>query len=135
MIIRPDESTWMPWEEATYHRAIARAVEAMALGLAGQALIRHPDYRVKGIGSLMTRIHEARIQWGVGVAKTEAPPTDEEAHAHRQMVRALAHILNPTVDGDAAIEELHSAVYSIDRALRIQGTAGPGSLRDLARGR
>lgn len=135
MRLRTDERGWLITATTTL-RATVRALESLAMAYTGAHLSRHPDIRIRAVGSLLSRLSEARMRWGKGLVATdpEFAPTEAEQRAYTVLEKLISYLGDPTVDAEATLEEFWAACVRIDQELKRSGVAGPSPFQELARG-
>lgn len=127
--LRTDLRQWLIHGEEQ-ETAAFRAVEMFALSVTGQRLARHPDERVRALGTVMTRIGEAR-------GRVMLDGDGAGAVAVRQMSLVgvwLAGGPVPEVDLAQALSELQALMVRIDSRVASAGIRGPGHIRAGVRG-
>lgn len=130
MKLRKDERQWLIYQEEAVVPAI-RALEVLALLVAGPVLARHPLIEMRALGNMMLRLGTVREEWMLGL--TSKPVSDEEVAAGRHIATILGEMSGVT-NADDARDELHAAVFWLDSFLRQSGIKGDGWTKDLARG-
>lgn len=129
MSLRTDEKSWLIYDDESAV-AVIRMLETYAMGVTGQKLARHPDQKIRAIGTMMVRLSETRGMLALqeGGAKAEAVEALVLLGSH------LAGRPHDEVKCAKALDELHAVVFHVDSRAAGMGTKGPGVLRRLVRG-
>ena len=129
MSLRTDERSWLIYDDESLG-AFARVLEMYSLSVTGQKLARHPDQRIRAIGTLMVRIGETR-----GVEMIRNDGAQRVAVEHMVLFGAfLAGLPHDESKLDEALNELHSLAFRLDSRANSAGIAGPGVHRLAVRG-
>jgi len=127
--LRSDPRQWLIYDEET-QGAMVRGLEAMAMQMVGQTLIRNKDIKVRAMGFTMLNLADARIRAAM----------KQQGSVRDTVMRHLAKIMGwlssrgraeyPAVE----LDEIHAVLYQLDHRARSAGITGPGFLRDQVRG-
>lgn len=132
MTLRKDLRQWLIYDEESVTSTV-RAVEALAMIVAGPILARHPTVEIRAVGTAMERIGQTRLA-ALSGKYGDVPDEDRQAAAH---LANLLGWLDTGIDTPAAAQardELHAALFWLDSRLRDAGARGPGWYRQLVRG-
>lgn len=130
--LRKDYRQWLIYDEPSVG-ATVRALEVVALGMVGRRFAQHENISVRALGNVMTRIAEARLRCALGMVK-DVETTPERRVAMEWALQVSEWANNGGPEPTVALDELHAAVFHLDSRLNGAGLAGPGWIRDLARG-
>lgn len=129
--LRQDERQWLIYQEESVIPAV-RALEVLALLLAGPTLIRHPKIELRALGTMMMKLGQHREMYMLGTGQGE--PTDLETVAGRHLATIIGELAG-VANGVEARDELHAALYWLDSTLNKAGIKGTGWPTDAAMGR
>lgn len=113
--------------------AYRRAVRSLAEGMIAPALTRHPDIRVRAIGSLLSRLHETEVRWSLGLADGPDKPDEHDVEAFTNMVRVVQHLFDPSYPAEDSLEAIHRFCLDYDSRSRVAGSRGTGEFREHLR--
>lgn len=129
MSLRTDERSWLIYDDESVG-AVVRGMEAYALSVTGQKLARHPDQKIRAIGTMMVRLGEQR---GFEMLKNDGAQ-GVAAEWFTMLGAYLAGVQHDVVKREEALDELHAVVFQLDHRGRVAGTRGPGTIREALRG-
>lgn len=133
--LRHDPRQWLIHQRGPVE-AVVRALEVMALGMAGRQLAKHPHQSVRAVGNLMLRLASARAGCALGLSKG-VDTSEDRRTAMQWAVQVSNWAMSPdprTEPPVQALDELHAAAFQLDSRLNSAGLSGPGWVRDLGRG-
>lgn len=129
MTLRTDVRSWLIDGDEQF-AAMRRALEVYALSTKGQQLARHPDVRVRAVGSLMVRLGETQgreMMDGDGAGGV----------AVRWLSLLACHVSGVPHDEvlcARALDELHGLAVQLDHRADSAGRRHPGVLGAMVRG-
>lgn len=127
--LRTDERSWLIYDDESIG-AVVRMLEAYALSVTGQKMMRHPEIEIRAVGNMMLRLGETR-----GAECLQEGGAKGVAAQHMALLGAhLAGIVHNEIQCRKALTELHAVVFRLDQKARTTGTKGPGSFRRALRG-
>lgn len=132
MTLRRDLRQWLIYDEEPVTSTV-RAVEALAMIVAGPILARHPAIEMRAVGTAMERIGRTRLA-ALGGRYGDVPDTDRQVAEHLTAVLCWLDTGVDTPEAARARDELHAALFWLDARLRDAGASGPGWYRELVRG-
>lgn len=118
MTLRQDEAQWLIYQEDSVVPAV-RAVEVLAMMIAGPVLAAHPEISMRALGNVMLRFGEHRSLHMLNSGN------DLERTAGEHLAVILGELAGATRADDAR-DELHAAMYWLDSTLKNAGI-GTGS--------
>lgn len=132
MTLRHDPRSWLIYQRGPVE-ATVRALETMALGMAGRTLAKHPTTAVRAVGNLMLRLAESRVRISLGLVKGQET-TEDRRTATQWTIQVSNWAMAGGPEPTQALDELHAAAVHLDSRLNSAGLTGPGWERDLGRG-
>lgn len=127
--LRTDERSWLIYDDEVIG-AVVRGLEAYALSVTGQKMSRHPEQTVRAVGTMMIRIGEERGRQMLSNGSAQGVVMEWLAllGAH------LAGVPHDKIKCTQALDELHGAVFHLDKRVNAAGVRGPGVHRIAVRG-
>lgn len=129
--LRDDGRQWLIYGEPQ-QGALVRGVEAMALSMAGQSLVRVGRksnlIAIRALGFFMVNLADARMRDALNAGDYRATVVGYLAKVTR-FVAGQAPPPDPQI-----LDELHALTYQTDHRARSAGIRGEGTLRQLIRG-
>jgi hypothetical protein len=130
--LRTDFRQWLIYDEPTTG-AVVRALEVMALGMAGRTLSRHRTQSVRALGTIMMRLADARTKVMLGTVKNWE--TNDEAEQAIKAVMTTGEWIGSGSDiAPIELDELHATVFHLDHRLNTAGVTGKSWVSGLGRG-
>lgn len=131
MTLRQDESQWLIYQEDSVVPAV-RALEVLAMLVAGPVLANHPEFSMRALGNMMIRLGAHRETYMLG--KGEGNPTDPEVVAGRHLAVILGEMAG-IANAEIPRDELHAAMYWLDSTLKQAGINTETWLAQVALGK
>lgn len=131
MTLRQDEGQWLIYQEDSVIPAM-RAVEVLAMLIAGPLLASHPEISMRALGNIMLRLGSHREAYMLGSGGGH--PSDPEIIAGRHLATILGEMAG-VARADVSRDELHAAMYWLDSTLKKAGIKEGTWMADVALGR
>jgi hypothetical protein len=127
--LREDPRQWLIYDEET-QGAMVRGLEAMAMQMVGQTLVRNKDMKVRAMGFTMLNLADARIR----TAMNQPGSVRDTVIKHLAKIMGWLSSRGRTEYPAIELDEVHAVLYQLDHRARSAGIRGPGILRDQVRG-
>ena len=127
--LRTDERQWLIYGDEQVG-ALIRGLEAMALTMTGQTLRNTQLMPLRGLGTLMCRVADARFE---AMYRNDGAQRVVVDHL-RKVMAAMAGWTHWTPDALNALDELHATQTHTDSRAAGAGVLGPGHVRQTVRG-
>lgn len=131
MTLRQDERQWLIYQEDSVVPAM-RAVEVLAMLIAGPLLAAHPEISMRALGNVMLRLGAHREAYMLGSG--EGHPSDPEVIAGRHLATILGELAG-VARADVPRDELHAAMFWLDSQLQKAGIKGDNWVANVAMGK
>jgi hypothetical protein len=131
--LRLDQNQWVIYQEPSVQAAI-RAVNIVTSILAGDAMEKHHEMRIRAMGHVAGSLADSQLRYGLGLVEGHDP--DEFTRLATEHAVTIISFIKGAESSEAserALDEVHAAVYWLDSRLKAAGITGDGWYRELAR--